>query len=268
MDRQAMKREEKLCVKGVYFQDNVVTAFEFLRKDTDFTDVTLVCEDGHQVGAHKVVLVASSPFFRNMLKRNNHTHPLIYMRGLKSEDLVAIIDFLYYGEANIYQENLQMFLNIAKELELKGLSEELRRESDNMKKLLKETMRNKPDEQPPMKDIKEPPHEEFITEFEFEEQPKTDETLSKYDFSGDMQELDKKLESMMAPGKNVISNGPNRRSFMATLCLVCGKEDTRSHMKGHIEANHLKGLFFPCCLCEKVFNTRGALKQHRKIKDH
>ena len=44
------------------------------------------------------------------------------MRGLKFEDLVAILDFLYYGEANIYQENLATFLNIAEELDLKGLS--------------------------------------------------------------------------------------------------------------------------------------------------
>ena len=34
--------------------------FEDLREDKEFTDVTLACEDGLQVGAHKVVLIASS----------------------------------------------------------------------------------------------------------------------------------------------------------------------------------------------------------------
>ena len=43
------------------------------------------------------------------------------MRGMKSEDLVAIVDFLYCGEANVYQENLDSFLAIAEELKLKGL---------------------------------------------------------------------------------------------------------------------------------------------------
>ena len=43
------------------------------------------------------------------------------MRGMKSEDLVAILDFLYSGEANVYQENLDSFLVIAEELQLKGL---------------------------------------------------------------------------------------------------------------------------------------------------
>ena len=29
------------------------------------------------------------------------------MRGLKSEDVSAIVDFLYFGEADVLQENLE-----------------------------------------------------------------------------------------------------------------------------------------------------------------
>ena len=46
------------------------------------------------------------------------------MRGVKSDDLLAIIDFVYYGEANICQENLDSFLAVAQELQLKGLLKE------------------------------------------------------------------------------------------------------------------------------------------------
>ena len=74
----------------------------------------------HQFEVHTVVVVASSPFFKKLLKRSKHAHPLIYMKGMKSEDILAIVDFLYYGEASIYQENLDTFLNIAEELELNG----------------------------------------------------------------------------------------------------------------------------------------------------
>ena len=56
----------------------------------------------------------ATPGLFNILRRNKHAHPLVYMRGIKSEDLIAIVDFLYYGEANIYQENLDNFLGIAK----------------------------------------------------------------------------------------------------------------------------------------------------------
>ena len=117
-----MPTSEKFCLQWNGFQENVNTAFAALRKDNDFTDVTLACQDGHQVEAHKVILAASSPFFQNLLKRKKHAHPLIYMRGVNSDDLLAIVDFLYYGEINIYQENLDSFLNLAEELELKGLN--------------------------------------------------------------------------------------------------------------------------------------------------
>ena len=44
------------------------------------------------------------------------------MRGIKSRDLEAIVDFIYLGEANIFQEQLETFLALAEELELEGLS--------------------------------------------------------------------------------------------------------------------------------------------------
>ena len=68
-----------------------------------------------------MILAASSPFFQNILERNKHPHPLIYLREMKYEDILAIMDFLYVGEANVYQENLNSFLAIAEEFQLKGL---------------------------------------------------------------------------------------------------------------------------------------------------
>ena len=86
---------ENLKIKCNDFKENTVAAFQSLSEDKDFADVTLVCEDGHQVGAHKVILAASSPFFQDLLKRNKHPHPLIFMRNVSSENLEAMIDFLY-----------------------------------------------------------------------------------------------------------------------------------------------------------------------------
>ena len=72
------------------FEENASASFHNLREDNEFADVTLACEDGQQIEAHKVILAASSPFFQNLLRRNKHPHPLIYMRRIKSEDLEAI----------------------------------------------------------------------------------------------------------------------------------------------------------------------------------
>ena len=112
---------EKLCLRWNDFKNNTFGAFASLREDRDFADVTLAFEDGQQVEAHKVILAASSPLLKDLLKLNRHPHPLIFMRGVKSEDLLAIVDFLYSGEANVNPENLDSFLTLAAELKVKGL---------------------------------------------------------------------------------------------------------------------------------------------------
>ena len=111
---------EKLCLQWNDFNNNALSAFKNLREDIDFADVTLACADGQQVTAHRVVLAASSPFFESLLQRNKHSHPLIYMRGVDFEVLEPIVDFLYRGEANVNQDNLDLFLAITEELQIKG----------------------------------------------------------------------------------------------------------------------------------------------------
>ena len=52
----SLKMSEKLCLKWNKFEENVNRAFGMLREDKDLTDVTLACEDGQQVEAHKVMI--------------------------------------------------------------------------------------------------------------------------------------------------------------------------------------------------------------------
>ena len=104
------------------------TAFGSLREYNEFSDVTLACEDGQQIEAHKVILIASSPFFLSLLRRNNHAHPLIYMRGMDFADLKAILDYIYCGEATI--DKTYRFLSIAEEFKLDGLKGECLNETD------------------------------------------------------------------------------------------------------------------------------------------
>ena len=250
----SIRMAEKLCLQWNDFQENLKSTFGNLREDHDFADVTLACEDGQQIEAHKVILAASSPVFQNLLRRNKHTHPMIYMRGMKSDDLLAIVDFLYRGEANVFQENLDSFLVIAEELQLKGLmgkTDEQRFEVDE--KYLPSTLtpaRNT--------DAKIPK-----TSFESSEtiDPEENRTLAiPSNFSGNLVELEERVKSMMEKSENKLANG--RQS--ATRCKVCGKEDMGSHIKDHIEANHLEGIIIPCNLCDKSFRSRNALRLHMR----
>merc|ERR1711942_286551 len=113
---------EKFCLRWNDFESNINTAFRELREDKDFFDVTLACDDD-QIQAHKVILSACSPFFRTILKRNRHEHPLIYLKGVKYTDLMAVLNFMYQGEVNVAQEDLNSFLAIAEDLKVKGLTQ-------------------------------------------------------------------------------------------------------------------------------------------------
>ena len=116
-----MSPTDKFCLKWNDFQENISSTFQGLWNVDDFADVTLACEDDQFVETHKVVLSASSPFFMKILQRTKHKHPMIYLRGIKSKDLTHILEFMYHGQVNVYEEDLQHFLALAQELQLKGL---------------------------------------------------------------------------------------------------------------------------------------------------
>jgi len=118
----AAAQEEKFCLRWNDFEKIISSSFRDLREDKDFFDVTLACDD-NQLQAHKVVLSACSPFFRSVLKRNPHQHPLLYLKGVKYENILSVINFMYHGEVNIAQENLNSFLSVAEELQVKGLAQ-------------------------------------------------------------------------------------------------------------------------------------------------
>ena len=247
---------EKLCLQWNDFQDNIKSAFGSLRDDSDFTDVTLACEDGKQVEAHKVILAASSPFFQKLLGRNRHPHPLIYMRGMKSDDLLAIVDFLYRGEANVFQDNLDSFLAIAEELQLKGLMGKTDEKVGNFEA----------DEK--LFPSKFSPVDTKIPKTPFQRQapnrninyPGENGTLAipGNNFSGDFEELDGKINSMMEKSQNKVVGQTCK------VCKVCGKEGFLRNIKDHIEANHLEGIILPCNLCDKTFRSRNGLRQHKR----
>jgi hypothetical protein len=236
---------EKFTLKWNDFNQSVTSAFGDLRNDSDFTDVTLACEDGQQVEAHKVILAASSPFFQDILRINKHPHPLIYMRGIKAEDLVAIVDFLYYGEAKVYQDNLDNFLALAEDLKLKGLNTGDNQQPDHVK--VDETITK-----PPTKIILNPEQTSIKSE-----NPANEITVAVANQSVNM-DLDK---------LNATIEGMMDETYRATVCKVCGKEGQRGDIRKHIESNHIEGVSHQCNICGKTSKSRHALVVH-KIRYH
>ena len=106
--KAATMGSEKFCLRWNDSESNVSGAFQDIRNEKDFFDVTLACDDS-QLDAPKVILSACSPFFRSILKHNPHNHPLLYLKGVKYNELLSIVDFMYLGEVNVSQD-LHSFL--------------------------------------------------------------------------------------------------------------------------------------------------------------
>ena len=266
------------------FQKAVRANLNKLRFDSDFCDITLACEDGQQMEAHKLVLSISSPFFENLLKRNQQqTHPMVYMRGVKSLDLSALLDFFYLGQATVRQENLDSFLSIAEELQVVGLSGDgglgkggvgpsgdvefsggggdvgtrLVDLGDCGEEVEKEEVPVKTGS----KKMGAAGAKVVNTECElmssraknwtdgddhiFLEKAATSRQIGEKEDSL----IEEKINSMMTPSNKKISNK------LAHTCKVCGKEARISHMKEHIRRHHMLSKnkdLLTCKICDAI----------------
>ena len=113
---------EKFCLRWNDFESNISIAFREIREEKDLFDCTLSC-GSRQIQAHKLILSACSPFFKSILKMNPHQHPLLYLKGVDFPSLQSVLNFMYHGEVNIAQEELNSFLAVAEDLQVKGLTQ-------------------------------------------------------------------------------------------------------------------------------------------------
>ena len=267
----ATPKSENLCVKWQDFQYNTAITFRSLRDNPDFADVTLVSEDNKKIKAHRVILASSSPIIKSMFDEINHSHPLVYMRGIKFKELSYIVDFIYHGETNIGQDDLQGFMGLAQEFKVKGL------ETNNLPEELQpiNTFKTpRPNKKPKSKyekdqgqdsvdplEFKMPVKVEYekptdIGVFENKTFPNDDTIIIQTDT--EISELKKKINAMIEPSQG------------CPTCKVCGHTTAKKkkvYLVSHIESKHMN-VGFPCvqCLNSKMYNSRRNLSQHIAYK--
>merc|ERR1712096_285847 len=233
-----MRNEFESCASG---------AIKNLFSDKNFTGVTLACDDDKQIAAHKVVLSACSPFFQRILLNNPHQHPLIFLKGMRYDDLQSVMQFIYLGETEVGQDDLQTFLAAAKDLEIKGLS-------DN-----------------------EIEHSLAPTKLKVGSYNLVDKgTMEKYDRQKLGKDNIKTEESLEMP---FIEDFDNNRSSSMLLCedlpstrnekgkYPCDQcEYQASHvseLSRHKQAKH-EGVKLQCDFCERAFSFKSNLNRHQK----
>ena len=238
---------DKFCLKWNDFEPNVTRSFKKLRHEVDFSDVTLVGDDFKPISAHKVVLSSCSEYFKNVLQNSQkHSHPVLCLEGVGNSDLKNILDYIYNGELNIYQEDLDRFLIISQRLKLEGRigqEETLNKTEDFQEETLLDAITPNDDDEIVIDKKVAKRHEEKKSLVQFE----------------DNHNLDEKLDGMFSQNAS--------GEYSCHSCLKTFKKSTRRRdMREHAET-HVEGLQFDCNFCSKQYRLRNTLRQHIS-RDH
>ena len=238
---------EKCYLNWKDFQRNRASSFQEMREFQEFADVTLVCEDNQRLEAHKVILSSASNFFRSVLTGNKHSHPLIYMRRVKKIYLEPMLDFMYYGKTEINQEDVEEFLLLAEELEIKELTSNLDVTKNGKHKLdikKAQTIKDIKVELCTTTSLVQEPKEEIITSSNYEQQYVLEGPVL---FQDENTELDGIITSML------------ERVHGIWKCSKCDKTHKQKYQaRRHVET-HIEGIAHPCNFCGKKFRYLNCL---------
>ena len=253
----------------------ITRSFCKLRNDTDLSDVTLICDDQEQIAAHRVVLSACSEFFKSVFHKNVQRDLVLYLSDMKSKEVNQILDYIYFGEINILQDDLERFIEIAQKLKLEGLGDrDASKQKEEVKNTIESQYQNMVDESGLMTNLNTEfsesspsenknvvlgklPNENVETSYPVAQtqERKYSPTYRPPAFESevDVEKLDQKIKEFTSYGSKKCS------------CKLCGKElfgrNRNQNMADHIE-NHIEGLSFKC-QCGKMYRTRNLLRSHK-----
>ena len=244
---------EKFHINWNDFQAKVSSSFQTIRDEGQFSDVTLVSDDQVSFPLHKLVLSTSSNLFKTLLVNNPHPNPLLYLHGVNSFMMKHIIDFMYKGQVDIVQDQLDHFLIEAQKFQLEGLMPSADEEIQNSTRTnMYENKISKVEN-----DISfDHDNKEAVNFAEAHET--TVKTICKVNKIENREIVGQKVEDMI-----YFEDGLYK-------CRFCGKEiKDRSNARKHADT-HLEGVAYECHQCNKKFRSKNSLyfhtnKYHSKV---
>ena len=234
---------DKFCLNWNGYDANIRESFRQLRADQRLCDVTLVTDDGQHIKAHKIILSAGSDFFSDIFMTSNLSNMLVYLKGISSDKLEPVIDFIYNGEAFITQQQMKVFIETGKELQVKGLEGELTGISENTAV----HPMNYQESENRLYNYKE---EKVFTDLDDDDKnimAKMDEEDLKLKTNN---ELSLRISEMIEKNDDVWK------------CKICGKMSTTKCNIQHHAERHIEGMSHACHICRKTFTNRPNLKIH------
>ena len=270
---ETLKRN--LPTESITFKQ-IESTFQFIKDSEEFSDVILVCEDGRQVTANKLLLASSSPLFKDILL--DTVQPIIYLIGLTFEDLTALMDFVFWGEAELNQTNLNSFLSASRSLKLKGIEEVqiqyVKVPSDTVQSCEGENLVTKI---PPKPEVNSGV-EKFQDQKKYESESHSQtlyisEDIDTKDFAQEKswaiigrdkcnvetEELSLQVNSMIRVSNQFLASTGEKEH----ICLACGFEGGKNNVRCHVESNHIHGVIYTCGICGTTSRYKAGLMRHK-----
>ena len=115
-------QQEKYELLWHTYSDHLREMLHELQTSEELVDIRLVCDDKRILKAHKIVLSACSTFFKSIFNNHSLNSSVIYLRGIKHQEMQHILQYMYTGVATFHSEGLNEFLSVAKELDIKEIN--------------------------------------------------------------------------------------------------------------------------------------------------
>ena len=240
-----MQQQRKCILTWDRYSDHLREAFKEMMTSSEFADVTLVTDDKQQINAHRNILSACSPVFKNILKLNSgYNNPVIYLRGIQHLEMESIIKFIYLGEARISEEKLADFLTVSKNLEIEELSTvTVIKDQNAFKSEIDDHYAT--DE----KDVAEDPAQTF----------NEDDSITKHQAQIST-EASNQLKRNNAENREV--DGIERYARYKYVCNQCDfKAAKKGNMTKHIQSRH-EGMKYACNQCDYKTRKHSSLTVH------
>ena len=232
--------QENYSLKWHTYSDHLKSMMKEMMMNEDFSDVTLVTEDKKHIMANINILSACSPVFKDILKKEKNTSPIMYLRGIQYTEMESIMQFIYLGEATFYEERMDELLSVAKSLEIKELC--------NSKAGIKT---DELEDEPSSRDL------DKSTE-RLEEQTVISDQISKYQC-----ELCQKTYSHR---KSLWQHKQSVHEGIKYACDQCDQQFTdKTYLTIHIQSTH-EGVKYACDQCDYQATTQGKLTTHIQSK--
>ena len=107
-----------MSVKFHSFEEVFLGKLKSYLNQHDFADVTLISDDKKSFPANRIILTTGSSFFPKILSGNlGHSHPLMYLKGVRSEVLEPLIQLMYTGNSDIQQHLVDEFIKTVAEMD-------------------------------------------------------------------------------------------------------------------------------------------------------